>query len=140
MSARTLRYCEARGLLPGRRAENGCRVYEGGDLRLVEQIRILQAFGFSLEEPRPFAECLRDGHPAGDACPSSPAVYRGKLAELDALIARLGAVRASVAGRLGAAERRRPAPEPLCNLSSAPADRAAGTGTPVDTRPREGTR
>lgn len=115
-------------------------VYDGGDLRLVEQIRILQAFGFSLEEPRPFAECLRDGHPAGDACPSSPAVYRGNLAELDALIARLGAVRASVAGgsvRRSAVGRH---PNPLCNLSAAPVHRSAGTGIRADIRPKEGTR
>jgi DNA-binding transcriptional MerR regulator len=115
VSTRTLRYYESRGLLPTRRAVNGYRVYDDEDLRLVEQIRTLQDFGFGLEETRPFVECLREGNPAGDSCPASLGVYRDKLAELDALIGRLGAVRAQVGAQLARAEAARSAvPEPLC--------------------------
>ncbi|MFD5894723.1 MerR family transcriptional regulator [Streptomyces sp. NPDC060366] len=132
-STRTLRYYESRGLLPARRAGNGYRTYDEDDLRLIQQIRTLQDFGFDLEETRPFVECLRAGHPAGDSCPASLDVYRGKLAELDELIGRLGSIRAQVgeqlaqaeavqaeAARAGAARAgaaRAAGPEPLCELT-----------------------
>lgn len=103
-STRTLRYYESRGLLPARRDGNGYRTYGEEDLRLLREIRTLQDFGFDLEETRPFLECLRAGHPAGDSCPASLAVYRRKLAELDGLIGRLTGVRDQVAGQLAEAE------------------------------------
>lgn len=115
VSTRTLRYYESRGLLPARRAVNGYRVYGEGDLRLVEQIRTLQDAGFGLEETRPFVECLQAGYPAGDCCPASLAVYRRKLAELDALIGQLQAVRDRVGAQLVRAEAELPhGPEPRC--------------------------
>ncbi|MFJ7267932.1 MerR family transcriptional regulator [Streptomyces sp. NPDC099050] len=103
-STRTLRYYESRGLLPARRDGNGYRTYDEEDLRLLRQIRTLQDFGFDLEETRPFVECLRAGHPSGDSCPASLAVYRRKLTELDGLIGRLGEVRDQVASQLAEAE------------------------------------
>ncbi|MCX4789460.1 MULTISPECIES: MerR family transcriptional regulator [unclassified Streptomyces] len=120
-TTRTLRYYESRGLLPARRAGNGYRAYDEDDLRLVQQIRTLQDFGFELEETRPFVECLRAGHPAGDACPASLAVYRRKLGELDALIGQLQAVRVHVGAQLAKAELEAEAelpggPEPRCEL------------------------
>ncbi|MFG2625467.1 MerR family transcriptional regulator [Streptomyces sp. NPDC048473] len=120
-TTRTLRYYESRGLLPARRAGNGYRAYDEDDLRLVQQIRTLQDFGFELEETRPFVECLRAGHPAGDACPASLAVYRSKLGELDSLIEQLQAVRVQVGAQLARAELEAAAelpggPEPRCEL------------------------
>lgn len=112
-STRTLRYYESRGLLPARRDGNGYRTYDEDDLRLLRQIRTLQDFGFDLEETRPFVECLRAGHPAGDSCPASLAVYRRKLTELDGLIGRLGAVRDQVASQLAEAE----AAQPRCEMT-----------------------
>ncbi|MEV7557065.1 MerR family transcriptional regulator [Streptomyces sp. NPDC048331] len=103
-STRTLRYYESRGLLPARRSDNGYRTYDEDDLRLLRQIRILQDFGFELEETRPFVDCLRAGHPAGDSCPASLAVYRRKLAELDGLIGRLADVREQLGRQLADAE------------------------------------
>ncbi|MFD7019595.1 MerR family transcriptional regulator [Streptomyces sp. NPDC006692] len=121
-TTRTLRYYESRGLLAARRTDNGYRTYDEDDLRLLQQIRTLQDFGFELEETRPFVECLRAGHPAGDTCPASLAVYRRKLAELDALIGELSAVRAQVGAELARAELTAAArvpggPEPRCELS-----------------------
>ncbi|MFE3515577.1 MerR family transcriptional regulator [Streptomyces sp. NPDC059166] len=121
-TTRTLRYYESRGLLPARRAENGYRTYDEGDLRMVRQIRTLQDFGFGLEETRPFVDCLRAGHPAGDSCPASLAVYRRKLDELDALIVQLQGVRAEVGAQLARAELEAAAgvpggPEPRCELT-----------------------
>ncbi|MEV7392390.1 MULTISPECIES: MerR family transcriptional regulator [unclassified Streptomyces] len=125
-TTRTLRYYEARGLLPARRSGNGYRTYDESDLKLLTQIRTLQDFGFELEETRPFVECLRAGHPEGDTCPASLAVYRRKLAELDSLIGELQAVRATVGAQLERAERVRDelaaealvpgGPEPTCEL------------------------
>ncbi|GAA2447455.1 MerR family transcriptional regulator [Streptomyces mauvecolor] len=122
-TTRTLRYYESRGLLAARRTDNGYRSYDEADLRLLQQIRTLQDFGFELEETRPFVDCLRAGHPAGDTCPASLAVYRRKLAELDALIGELGAVRAQVGAELARAEVMAAAetpggPEPRCELSA----------------------
>ncbi|MFD9031868.1 MerR family transcriptional regulator [Streptomyces sp. NPDC059567] len=116
-TTRTLRYYESRGLLAARRTENGYRTYGEDDLRLLQQIRTLQDFGFELEETRPFVDCLRAGHPAGDACPASLDVYRRKLAELDGLVEQLQAVRAQVAAQLLRAEAELPGgPEPTCEL------------------------
>ncbi|WP_445396130.1 MerR family transcriptional regulator [Streptomyces sp. LE64] len=121
---RALRYYESRGLLSARRGENGHRVYDEDDLRLLRQIRTLQDSGFDLEETRPFVECLRAGHPEGDTCPDSLAGYRRKLTEIDALLAELTVVRARLGEQLARAERARDAlaaaalvpggPEPLC--------------------------
>jgi len=124
-TTRTLRYYESRGLLPARRAENGYRRYDEGDLRLLQQIRTLQDFGFDLEETRPFVDCLRAGHPAGDSCPASLAVYRRKLDELDALIGQLRSVRAEVGVQLARAELEASAglpggPAPRCELGGQP--------------------
>ena len=115
---RTLRYYESRGLLPARRSGNGYRTYDEDDVRLLEQIRTLQDFGFDLEETRPFVECLRSGHPAGDSCPASLDVYRRKLSELDALIGELSAVREQVGAQLVRAEAAVPGgPEPRCEVT-----------------------
>ena len=103
-TTRALRYYESRGLLTAQRDGNGHRTYTEDDLRLLQQIRTLQTFGFELEETRPFAECLRAGNAAGDACPPARDVYRRKLAELDEVIAQLLAVRAEVRTRLALAE------------------------------------
>ena len=111
-TTRTLRYYESRGLLPARRGGNGYRTYDESDLKLLRQIRTLQDFGFDLEETRPFVECLRAGHPEGDSCPASLAVYRRKLDELDTLIGELQAVRARIAVRLAVAD----GEPPLCEL------------------------
>ncbi|OEJ24949.1 MerR family transcriptional regulator [Streptomyces agglomeratus] len=137
-TTRALRYYESRGLLPARRAVNGYRTYDEDDLRLLRQIRVLQEFGFDLEETRPFVDCLRAGHPAGDSCPASLDVYRRKLAELDVLIGQLNDVRVQVGAQLARAELEAGAalpggPEPRCELSTAELT-AAGPAADDDRR------
>jgi DNA-binding transcriptional MerR regulator len=102
VSARTLRHYEELGLLPARRRVNGYRDYDDADLRVVAEIRSLVGLGFALEETRPFVECLRAGHATGASCPDSRAVQRQKLAEVDAWLARLHAVRDELAAQLEA--------------------------------------
>ncbi|MEA5361413.1 MerR family transcriptional regulator [Amycolatopsis sp., V23-08] len=99
-TTRALRFYEDQGLLAARRAANGYREYDEDDLQLVTEILKLQTVGLSLDETRPFVECLRSGHETGDSCASSIEMYRRKLAEADAVLARLGAIRAELAGKL----------------------------------------
>ncbi|HEY4007224.1 MAG TPA: MerR family transcriptional regulator [Pseudonocardia sp.] len=107
-STRALRFYEARGLLAARRAANGYRDYGERDVRLVSEIVALQQVGLSLDDTRPFVECLRAGHATGDSCPASIAVYQRKLAEVAACIDRLNVLRATLETKIAeAAERRR---------------------------------
>lgn len=99
-TTRTLRYYEEQGLLPAARSANGYRAYDEHHVRLVREIRSLQSIGFSLEDVRPFVECLLAGHEAGDVCPASVEVYRRKLAHLDRRIGELTGIRDRLAARL----------------------------------------
>jgi len=112
-TTRTLRYYEAQGLLPAGRSANGYRVYDEHHVRLVREIRSLQAIGFSLQDVRPFVECLLAGHETGDDCPASVDVYRRKLAYLERHIAELRDVRDRLSGRLADLG---DAPLPRCEL------------------------
>lgn len=103
VSTRMLRYYDEQGLLASRRSSNGYRTYDEVDLRAVREIRTLMDNGFSLEETRPFVECLRAGFDSPDVCPASIGAYHRKLAELDAGIDRLRRTRADLAARLAAA-------------------------------------
>ncbi|GHF92712.1 MULTISPECIES: MerR family transcriptional regulator [Amycolatopsis] len=118
VTTRALRFYEDQGLLRARRAANGYREYDEDDLQLVKEIQTLQTVGLTLEETRPFVECLRNGHETGDSCASSIEVYRRKLEEADALLARLGGIRGELAAKLAAALTRQ-APDP-CVVPASP--------------------
>jgi len=107
ISTRTLRHYESLGLLPGRRAANGYRVYDEDDVRAVREIRTLVGLGFTLEDTRPFVECLRSGHARGGSCPDSAAMLRRKISEVDAYTERLRAVRDELGEQLAQASRAR---------------------------------
>lgn len=100
VSTRSLRYYEKHGLLHARRASNGYRTYTEDDVRLVSEIRALLQIGFTLEETRPFVDCLRRGHSTGGSCAESVAVYERKLNEIDREIRVLLARRAEVTAQL----------------------------------------
>jgi DNA-binding transcriptional MerR regulator len=110
-SARMVRYYEAQGLLRARRSPNGYRDYDDRDLRVVREIRSLLDIGFSLEETRPFVDCLLAGNESGMVCPASMDAYRRKLADLDGCIARMSALRSRLHDELTAIEPGRD-PEP----------------------------
>lgn len=99
-STRALRHYESLGLIEARRRANGYRDYDDSDVRVIEEIRSLLSLGFALEDTRPFIDCLRAGNDTGDSCPDSRAVYRRKLAEVDAYLVRLHAVRDQLAAQL----------------------------------------
>jgi DNA-binding transcriptional MerR regulator len=126
-TTRMLRYYEEQGLLPARRTGNGYREYDETDLRLTGEILALRRIGFTVDETRPFVECLRSGHDAGDSCPASLDVYRRKLDDLDACIARLVAARDQVRGQLADAVARtshRAAPGCEFDAPTTPAEEA----------------
>lgn len=106
-TTRALRYYESQGLLDAPRRTNGYREYDESHLRVVREIQTLREVGFALEDTRPFVECLRAGNEAGDSCPDSVAVYRRKIAEVDAYLAQLGEVRRALEAKLDAAVLRR---------------------------------
>ncbi|WP_103352918.1 MerR family transcriptional regulator [Amycolatopsis sp. CA-128772] len=118
VTTRALRFYEDQGLLQARRSANGYRDYGEDDLQLVKEIQTLQTVGLTLEETRPFVECLRSGHETGDACANSIEVYRRKLEEADALLARLGGIRGELAAKLAGALARQ-APDP-CVVPESP--------------------
>ena len=101
ITTRALRFYESQGLLTAGRSANGYREYGEDDLRLVTEIRALQTIGLTLDDTRPFVECLRAGHASGDSCGDAIEVYRRKLAEVDACLERLGAIRAQLHHKLG---------------------------------------
>ncbi|GAA0916180.1 MerR family transcriptional regulator [Virgisporangium ochraceum] len=103
VSARSLRYYEANGLLRPHRTASGYRTYAEAELRVVREIRALLAVGFDLDDIRPFVECLRAGNDSGDVCPDSVAVLRRKLAEVDECVDRLTTVRSHLRAQLDSA-------------------------------------
>jgi DNA-binding transcriptional MerR regulator len=99
-TTRALRFYESQGLLTAQRSANGYREYGEDDLRLVSEIRTLQEVGLSLDDTRPFVECLRAGHSTGDSCAGSIEVYQRKLDEVNACLDRLAQVRSALLGKL----------------------------------------
>jgi len=119
VSTRTLRHYEALGLVTARRAANGYRDYADSEMRAVAEIRSLAGLGFTLEETRPFVECLRAGNSVGGSCPDSIAVYRHKLRQVDGYLSRLSQVREELQAQLTAAlvARAQSAADPRCEFS-----------------------
>jgi DNA-binding transcriptional MerR regulator len=110
VSARTVRYYEELGLLPGvRRRAGGRRVYGADELERLRFIQHLKALGLSLEEIRD----LNDVHAIAGSTAAMLArldeLLARRLAEVDARMAELGGLRdqiekyrARVASRAGA--------------------------------------
>jgi DNA-binding transcriptional MerR regulator len=121
-TTRALRFYEAQGLLEAHRSANGYRDYDETDIRLVNEILALRAAGLSLDDTRPFVDCLRAGHQAGDACADSIEVYQRKLAEVDACLDRLNSVRSDLLAKLAAALARAPGPCVVPDRSTSPAN------------------
>jgi DNA-binding transcriptional MerR regulator len=91
----TLRYYERRGLLeePGR-SPGGHRLYPAGAVALIRTVKAAQRLGFTLDE----VAALLDATHAGGLRSGA----RAKLAEVDARIAELQAVRAVLAAAIDA--------------------------------------
>ncbi|MGN9847323.1 MerR family transcriptional regulator [Nonomuraea sp. H19] len=103
VTVRALRYYETVGLVVPRRRANGYREYDPISVRLVEHIRSLMALGLSVEETRPFVECLLSGADSGDVCPASLATYRRAIDQLEQRITQLAEQRDRLRAQLDAA-------------------------------------
>ena len=117
---RALRYYEAAGLVVPARLPNGYRDYEPVAVRQVEEIRALHALGLSVQETRPFVECLAGGHGAGDECPESLAAYRHAIDELSERITRLARRRDALATHLEVAAGKAMPPSAATELTRLP--------------------
>ncbi len=118
LSARTLRYYEEVGLLPGvRRRQGGRRVYGPDELERLRFIRRLKQLGLSLAEIRELNAVHAIAGSTGAMLEHLETVLGSRLEELDARIGELSSLRDEidryrerVARRIArdAAERRQP--------------------------------
>lgn len=93
VNVQTLRYYERRGLLPDpQRSLGGHREYGPDALRVLRTIKAVQQLGFTLDE---IAALLDLGSHRGPR-PGLRAAAQAKLADVDAKIADLTAVRATL--------------------------------------------
>ena len=99
LSRDTLRFYEKRGLLAERRGGNGYRDYPPEAVEWLRYVRTAQALGFTLAEIETGLPLL--AAPDAAAAPLRDALAR-KLADIDARIAGLAALRAELARRLEA--------------------------------------
>jgi len=95
LSRDALRFYEKRGLLRARRLANGYRDYPEEAMQWLCYLRSAQALGFTLAE-------IEAGMPllAADDASGLRDALRRKLADIDARIAALGALREAVAREL----------------------------------------
>jgi DNA-binding transcriptional MerR regulator len=110
VSVKAVRYYESRGLIRPRRATNGYRTYDDADVRVVREVRALLSLGLTAEQTHPFVECLRAGNDRADVCPASLSAYRDRIADIDARMSELAALRTELADLLSQAEQYRTAP------------------------------
>lgn len=90
----TLRYYERRGLLaPPRRSRAGYREYAPEAIALVRFVKRAQALGFTLEEIEALLALRR---PRRGRCAAVHATATKKLAEIDAKLRDLAAIRAAL--------------------------------------------
>ncbi|MGE7438979.1 MerR family DNA-binding transcriptional regulator [Kitasatospora sp. NPDC001175] len=100
VTAKTVRYYEALGLIRPARLANGYRDYSEHDARMVAETRALNRLGIPVERTRPFLECLAAGRDQADDCPSSLAGYRDAIEDLTVRIEALTARRAALVRHL----------------------------------------
>ncbi len=94
LSARTVRYYEEQGLLPGvRRKSGGRRVYGADELERLRFIQRLKALGLSLAEIRGLNDVHAIEGGTGPMLQRLDQVLAYHLGELDARIAELGRLR-----------------------------------------------
>jgi DNA-binding transcriptional MerR regulator len=104
VTVKAVRYYESRGLITPQRASNGYREYDDADVSVVREVRALLSLGMTAQETHPFVECLRAGNDRADVCPASLSAYRRRIADVDARIAELTALRGQLTDLLLEAE------------------------------------
>ncbi|MFJ7058283.1 MerR family transcriptional regulator [Streptomyces microflavus] len=100
VSARSLRYYEAQGLLEAGRGANGYRAYDEGAVLSVAKIRALLRAGLSTEVIREVLPCARGEQPGFDWCAELREILAGELAVMNGQIDALRASRGALVGLL----------------------------------------
>ncbi|EFE73529.1 transcriptional regulator [Streptomyces filamentosus NRRL 15998] len=100
VSARSLRYYEAQGLMEARRGTNGYRAYDEDAVASVRKIRALLRAGLSTEVIRQVLPCARGEQAGFDWCAELRAILDGELADLDEQIEALRRSRGALVGLL----------------------------------------
>ncbi|WP_411083661.1 MerR family transcriptional regulator [Streptomyces sp. cmx-18-6] len=100
VSARSLRYYEAQGLLEARRGANGYRSYDEDAIASVRKIRALLRAGLSTDVIRQVLPCARGEQPEFDWCADLRAILDGELTDLDEQIEALRRSRGTLVGLL----------------------------------------
>ena len=93
LNTSAIRYYERLGLLPEPVRERGQRRYGQEILTRLAVVRMAQEAGFSLEEVRTLLSGYPEGTPAWERWAD---LARRKILEVDALIARMQAIRATL--------------------------------------------
>lgn len=94
VNPQTLRYYERRGLLPEpERSASGYRAYDGQAVRLVRFIKRAQDLGFTLDD---VDALLHLGGGGPESCDGARDLATAKIADLDARIADLQAMRTAL--------------------------------------------
>ncbi|MFE8914309.1 MerR family transcriptional regulator [Streptomyces globisporus] len=100
VSARSLRYYEAQGLLAARRGTNGYRSYHDDAVLTVAKIRTLLRAGLSTEVIREVLPCAGGEQPGFDWCAELREILDGELAAMDERIDALRRSRGALVGLL----------------------------------------
>lgn len=95
-SPRSLRHYERLGLITAERETNNYRHYDEAVVLKVRAIRILLRNGFTLEEVRPFAECLGKDVREPASAAFTLELLRDKAAAVDERIRELMDLRGSI--------------------------------------------
>jgi len=94
LPAKTIRYYEEIGLIRPRRDANGYRAFAERDIHKLAFLARARALGFSIEECRALLDLYED---EGRASEDVKALAQGHLTRIDAKIAELQALRATLA-------------------------------------------
>lgn len=136
VNPKTIRYYEARGLLPPPRTKAGYRIYAEGDLERLRFILKGRAIGLSLEEIGSVLGLRDDGQ---EPCEHVRALLDEKLAAIDKQLRALGELRAEFVSLRAAASLALRRDDCVCGIIEQHASsRSPAAAPPLATAPRAG--
>lgn len=104
VSVRAVRYYERAGLVDAARRENGYREFDASAVERVRAIRDLLETGFTVAEVLSLLPCIRGAADDTRCCTRTVALYRRKLARIDAQLRTLTLLRHRIEERVAGLE------------------------------------
>jgi DNA-binding transcriptional MerR regulator len=104
VSVRSIRHYERAGLLAAARGRNGYREFDEAVVERVGMIRDLIGSGFTVAEIQSLSACLSTAADDCGCCTRTVALYREKLAKIEAQVRALTLLQARIRQRIGALE------------------------------------